>query len=268
MLNNGIGSSKCTQDKQDGFERIISLHVKIISDVMKNFQRNKWYYPPRYQFIDTNAGDGLHPFYGEGSPVIFLKAVEAQGIPYHGHFIEKDTQNAEQLSCVVQKLEFPNNYTIYNGDHTQVISQVVKTVPHNSFGMVYMDPNGLPSLGVLQFVANQLPKLEILIRVPTRVLKRVRLSPKCDGYSLLELIQKTPKSAWLIRDTYELDTHQDWTFLLGSNYTSKSKRSFMEWKKQRFYGLQTEEGQAILHRLNYTKAEKEQFQTQPKEAKV
>ncbi len=261
MIKNSIGSSNCTDDKQDGFACMIGLHIKIVQGVMENFGRKGWRFPEKYHFIDTNAGDGIHPFYGEGSPILFLKSAHRQQIAHHGHFIEKDKGNAIRLKDTVEGLGLAQNCTIYNADHKIAIKEVTQKVPSRSFGMVYMDPNGLPSLDVLQHVSEKLPKMELLIRIPTRALKRVRNAPQCSGYTLIDLIQQIKKEYWLIRETYAHDSRFDWTFLLASNYSQKNRKNFMEWRSKRFFSLGSPEGMEILHRLNYTKAEQDKIQS-------
>lgn len=224
MIQNGIGSSNCTDDKQDGFACMIGLHIKIVKDVMQNFTKKGWRYPEKYHYIDTNAGDGVHPYYGDGSPILFLKAAQRQMIAHHGHFVEKSRQNAEQLKATVEELGLAQYCTIYNDDHSNAIREIVGKIPRNAFGLAYMDPNGLPSLDVLQLIAEKCPKMELLIRIPTRALKRVRNAPQCTGYSLVDLIRQIKKEYWLIRETYEHDNRFDWTFLLASNYSQKTAR--------------------------------------------
>jgi len=259
VIQNGVGYSNCTDDKQDGFACMIGLHIKIVKDVMQNFTKKGWRYPEKYHYIDTNAGDGVHPYYGDGSPILFLKAAQRQMIAHHGHFVEKSRQNAEQLKATVEELGLAQYCTIYNDDHSKAIREIVGKIPRNAFGLAYMDPNGLPSIDVLQLIAEKCPKMELLIRIPTRALKRVRNAPQCTGYSLVDLIRQIKKEYWLIRETYEHDNRFDWTFLLASNYSQKNRKTFMEWKSKRFYSLGSAEGIDILHRLNFTKAEQEEI---------
>ena len=57
------------------------------------------------------------------------------------------------------------------------------------------------------------------------------------------------KKQWLIREP--IGKHQ-WTFMLGTNW-----KKFPEWKKEGFYRIDTEEGQRVFRRLNWTAGERE-----------
>jgi hypothetical protein len=58
-----------------------------------------------------------------------------------------------------------------------------------------------------------------------------------------DYLRKVQKNHWIIRDILPGDKSQ-WTFLLGMNY------QISDWKKERFYKVDSEEGKAIFDRCN------------------
>lgn len=252
--NNNIGFSNCTPDKQDGLNKFLKLHFRIVQAVLKNSKNKTYSAFPKYVYVDTNAGDGANQHYGEGSPVIFLRAAFQAKIPFKAYFIERESANVQSLQKIVKSFGAQSDVEIIEGDNKEILPKVVENIQIESrrkavFGLVYKDPNGEPNLDLLNGVSRKLEKVDLLIRVPTRVLKRKANAPQCDASRLFDFIHKIKKEHWLIRDTFVFDRSHDWTFLFGANFKTG------DWKKERFYSLDSEEGQRILERLNYTKKE-------------
>jgi hypothetical protein len=66
----------------------------------------------------------------------------------------------------------------------------------------------------------------------------------------MDYIKSIDKKCWIVRKP---ETQWQWTFLIGSNWVK-----FPEWKKERFYNLESKEGKEIMERVMYT--EEEQFE--------
>jgi len=256
---NDIGYSNCTQDKQDGLRKFIGFHINIVSAVWKNAVSKGYGHPYPYIYIDTNAGDGATRNSEPGSPVIFLQAAMRKNIPFKAFFIERNKANVEKLRTVVSEFNAERNVEIFEGDNAEIIPELINRLNElyktrkPLYGLLYKDPNGEPNLEMLKAVAvNQKTKyLDLLLRIPTRVLKRKANAPNCGAHRLTEFITEIKKEHWLIREKYVYDKNHDWTFMFGINYRVNG------WEKERFYSIGSEIGQKILEELGLTKKERE-----------
>lgn len=244
-ITDGRGHSSMTPDKQSGLSAMLALHMRVVGNV---FHKNRWMHR-EYYYIDTNAGSGSNPEEGvPGSPLIFLDRIKQFGYPWHAHFIECEAANVLMLK---QRLngECGNSIHVHHDNNACVVPEILRHLPGKSFGLVYMDPNGTPNWELLTTVSKERPKLDILIRCPTRVLKRTRYQ---GAPSLVDGMKMVGKEAWLIREPIHGDRH-DWTFLFGADY------GFGEWGKERFYRTNSNKGKELLERLHYTKPEIEEM---------
>ena len=240
-VTKGIGAGVCTPDKEDGFRKYIILHAKVV-------QRISWY-RDRYYYIDTNSGSGDNGPYGPGSPALFLDAMRLLHMPYAAHFIDRESANAAALRDLVQRKGCPGNpVEVYEEDNREAMGRILPEIPAKAFGLIYMDPNGIPDFELLARVAEQLEKLDVLIRCPCGAIKR-------NGLRLLDLLGKVKKAHWNIRRPLAGDSWQ-WTFLFGTNY----RGGFCEWKREGFYSTTSPEGTETLLRLNFTADEIAQHQ--------
>jgi len=245
-VTNGQGHSPMTPDKQSGLSAMLALHMRVVANV---FRKNAGWLRKEYLYIDTNAGSGANPEEGvPGSPLIFLDRVKSFGYPWTAHFIECEAANVHMLTGRLNGSRTPN-VTVHHDSNVAVVPEILRTAPARSFGLVYMDPNGTPDWDLLSKVSREQPKLDILIRCPTRVLKRTRYQ---GAPSLVDAMEMVGKEAWLIREPIPGDRH-DWTFLFGANY------GFGAWGSERFYRTNSARGKEILEQLNYTKQEIEQL---------
>lgn len=255
-VENQIGFSNCTADKQDGLAKFFRMHIPMVRAVFKNAAANKNNHAfQKYIFVDTNAGDGANRHYGEGSPVIFLRAIIRAKMPFRAFFIEREKANVESLREIVRTMGVEDSVEVLEGDNRELFPAVVRKIQQEAgrkttYGLIYKDPNGAPDLDLLKYASLHLPKIDLLVRMPTRVLKRKANAPQCSSYRLIDFVKTVEKQDWIIRDTFALDKHHDWTFLFGSNYKTG------DWKKERFFALDSEKGQEILERLGQTKKER------------
>ena len=105
------------------------------------------------------------------------------------------------------------------------------------------------TLSLVWCLAKKFPRAEILIHIAAAIVKR-RSQAHNIPERLVHLIEKIPKTHWLIREARRGDKHQ-WTFLMGTGVS----RLFRGLKKERFHPIDSSEGQRILEQLNYTRRE-------------
>jgi len=240
-------TSWVTPDKQDGFTKYVTLHAHIVKAVLTRERPNGWKPYQRYVYIDTHAGDGTA---GEclGSPLLFLAAIHHEGLPFDAHLIEREPGNVRALRSCLDNAGHGGTVRVYEGDNETVIHEVILQVPQYAFGMLYMDPFGPPSSAVLTAMSVARQRIDLMVRVPTTTQKRVRTA--FDGReSLSDVIKKAAKQNWLIRAPLPSDKQQ-WVFLFGTNYSGLN-----DWKRERFYRIDSPEGRQMFETLNYTKEE-------------
>lgn len=246
-------TSWVTPDKQDGFSKYLALHIEIVRHVFDRARPSGW--TPafrRYVYIDTHCGSGDAGPYGPGSPLLFLETIDRAGLDFEAHFVDCVPANIAALRARVAER---SNVHIHEADNIEAVPAIVASIPADAYGLLYMDPFGVPNIDLLEYVSARLPKVDLLVRVPTRAIKRVRNAHHRDSY-LVDIITRSKKERWLIRGTLPGDNF-DWTFLFGTNYTE-----WNEWRKERFYRTDSPDGRRILTALNYTEAEQNAL-TQP-----
>jgi len=235
-----MGQSQMTLDKQDGLTRILRQHISTVKVILG---KSPWA-AQQYHYIDLTAGCGHNELVDcDGSPVIFEKVAKQSGIPYTAHFIDIDEANTMILSSKIK----PNGHrTIHTGDHTEIAPDIVQDWPNYTFGLIYVDPNGVPPFALLADLSKnpKLARVDFLIRYTGSGVKRA-------GYKLLDELSAIQKQHWIVRDLDEHDRWQ-WTFLLGLNWGGLNTM-----KGQGFHYASSPKGEAIINRLHYTKPELE-----------
>lgn len=249
---NSVGSGQTTEGKQADFRSFIALHVGIVDRI--TWVRDRQRTSP-YTYIDTNAGPGIYEGL-TGSPLHFLDAIEKTSMPYQAIFIEREKDNAIELTRLVnqRRLRYPPE--ILNVCNQTALLDYVKDNHPPTYGMLYHDPNGVPSFDLLAEVS-QSPSFRIMdfmISLPANAIKRVRGAEKAsNGYTdtkrFNDSIKLINKTTWIIRRP---QGKWQWTFIIGSNWPK-----FPDWGKRGFYRLDSEDGQAILHNLTYTDEERD-----------
>jgi hypothetical protein len=239
-------SDGATGDKADGFAKYLHVHARIVRNAQRNSQTKWGMVPGPYYFIDTNCGDGdnrcADAEFSLGSPLIFLQTMRVLGMDYEAHFIDREPANIERLRTIVGD---DPHVRFYCADNESVIGDVLDLIPKRAMGMLYMDPNGVPQLELLERVSEERPKLDIMVRGNTVGIKR---NLHYGVPRLVDIPQRVRKEYWLIRDVLAGDRWA-WTFLIGANY------KMHEWKGERFHFITTKEGQDILLKLDLTRPE-------------
>ena len=267
------GFSDHTPIKQYVFAKFMQMHVTIVASIMERYPHLTDHF---YLYIDLYAGPGIsdNVHRQRGSALLALDTLRGAGLWSHVELIEQNHETAKLLARhlaetfetledfvpTTEEWQFmhgldPCGGSLWCADNARVLPLLFdRWAGHlaldTQFGLIYADPNGTPCFDLLRLCATQLPKTDILLHMSANNLKRQRLSTKHPfDQTLIAILQTINKQYWLIQDPGEGNRDQ-WTFLFGTNW-----RDVKEWRAQGFYRLDTPRGQAILHRLTYTKEE-------------
>lgn len=249
-IENGVGYGDHTQQKQDDFQGLLSLHISVVDGITskpgKAWQRY-------YNYIDMNAGPGNQNGI-VGSPILFLNRIEQTTIHYQATFIEREQCNAEKLQQLISVRSWHGGIKVVNNDHAMALRNGASP-QKSTYGMIYHDPSGsVPDFTLLAELSTrpEFKFIDFVVYLSATNIKRVRRFEQVTGRDakvklLTDYLRSINKSTWIIRKP--VGRHQ-WTFAIGSNWVS-----FPEWKKRGFYQIDTPEGKSMLERLTYTDGE-------------
>jgi three-Cys-motif partner protein len=242
-IKDGRGYSQATLDKEDGLEKILSLHIDIVKKILRK-ERNSWI-PKCYFFIDAYAGPGENPEVEcKGSPLIYLDTIANKDLKSKAWFIDVERKNTMLLKIRIDDNQAYSglDYTILTGDNKFLVPRVAAGLPKHALGLIYADATNIPDFDMLGTLSKieALKMFDILIRYPATNIKRTQ---HLTGLQMRDYLRKVQKKHWIIRDILPGDKFQ-WTFLLGMNF------EISDWKKERFYKVDSEEGKLIFDRCN------------------
>ena len=209
--------SDYTKLKLDHFNSIIRMHLKITRNVAIKDSRSDG----RYHYFDVTSSSGkvllLNEQIIDGSPLVFLKAADDLRVRFYANFIDLDCEKIDSLRGNIQA-EFPQ-YNEYHlacqcTDYNYVMGQFMADYNPRMYGVVYLDPYGSKPIDfeMLRLVSENIPRMEVLISIPTRSIKLN--SHHWGNIQLGDLLKMIGKQYWLIRERYG---RWGWTFLLGTN---------------------------------------------------
>jgi three-Cys-motif partner protein len=260
-MNGAQGQGRHTSEKQYGLRKVLSQWLSII-DCIKSKAGNGYYSSDMREiakkdilYVDMNSGSGWNEEVNcVGSPLLFLEEAAKHDFGKSVHFIEENPESVTSLSERLRIGGF-DNFGIWGGNHNDVLPDILQNAGKR-YGLIYHDPNGLPSFDLLRDVSNS-PNfrfVDVLIRISGTNYKRIRNGTKAVSSTirypnLKEQLKSINKKEWIIRDIMddEMPDPYQWTFLLGTNWTK-----YPDWERQKFYKISSSKGAAILNRVTYT----------------
>ncbi len=145
-------------------------------------------------------------------------------------------------------MDFSQFGEFHLGNYEQLLPRLLRHEEDRELGLIFVDHSGeLPSFEIIKLVSELRPRMEILLYLSARNIKRLHHVTK---KSLLDYMQEIGKKYWLIRKPDKFD-RLEWTFLLGSNTDI-----FKTYKKTEFFRLDSEEAQSFFPKLNLTSKER------------
>lgn len=236
MATKGQGHSFITEQKERDFKKFLeSLWFKWVKNALR-----RSYYKREIIYIDAYAGCGKNPTC-DGSPIIFCSLAKKFGIKYQAHLIELEKDLSEQLCYNMSEY----NAVVHHGNNREKLPEILSTIPRNSLGILYVDPNGIPDWQMIIDASRQLQlkRIDILIRYNTNALWR---NLHHNGYLDLSEYLKAINKEYRYGKEYMPYDKWRWSFLLLMNYR------FGDWKKEGWKDFKTKDGKELLTRLIYS----------------
>lgn len=250
----GVGYGDFTEKKLEHFSKILEMHFAITKAVIS---KNANIFKPYYHYVELTSGKGFTPIGKPGSPIIFFETAHKNfnDINFFADFIDCDKKNIRELIKSIDDLSQErgwgqNNCNFHCNKYQEVIPSLFAE-KSTEFGLIFVDHSGdLPDISTIQFIADQRPKMEVLLYLSSTNIKR---TVQYTGLRFINFINSIGKTHWLVRKPINHDRHK-WTFILGSN----AKNLFTDYKSIGFYQIESKVGKSILERINFT--EREQFE--------
>jgi hypothetical protein len=239
-----------TRIKEHDFAGLIAIVTNACRGI-----RGRYGNRPPFLFMDLHGGPGMLEYpdghRGPGSPLIAVDALEKSGMPYQTVHFEQNPQTADRLRQALAPYIRRGCSTVITGPFETGVSAWLAANGRQEYrnGLIYSDPINDP-LPVATFneIADYLPRVDLLAYVIANdQYKRANGGGGRRG-RIAGDIAAIQKEHALIR--HESTAHQ-FTFVLWTNLPG----GFRPWTARGFYALESEPGQAVLDRINYTKAE-------------
>jgi three-Cys-motif partner protein len=255
-IKDDVGYGKLTGTKIEHLGKILAMHLAITQAVLNKFPS----FIQQYRYIDMTAGKGYTPDGNAGTPLVFLEQVHSDKFhkPYKIDLIERNDKNCQELIANIKRVGGENKWNTHNisyhpGEYQNVIPQILPSELGTELGLAFVDPTGdLPDFGVLKYIAEMRPRMEILMYISATNIKRINHDT---GIHLSDYMSQIDKKYWMVRKPFSWDSHK-WTFLLGSNTDI-----FKRYKRISFYRIDSDEAKDIFFKLNLTESERfEHFQ--------
>jgi hypothetical protein len=247
----GAATSEYTGTKQTEFRRIFSFHTMIVRKIWDKYDWARKNNKNTYMYLDLFAGPGKYlndkNYQGDGSPVIAVKHLQKIGIKYEVHLFNEYEKECDQLENIFSE---NRRVKIHRGDNIKTIKYLYH--PGWILGLAYFDPNNVRvETDLACDVVNRFKQLDILYYFGAAYDKRVDRAlgpPVGEGGSLIEKMKMLNKDKWFVREPIG---NQQYSFLLGTN------GNFSDWKRAGWFDINSDSGNDILEKLNYTNKERQ-----------
>ena len=222
---------------------------KIISNIYRNPRSAYRGFP--YEFVDLMAGPGDYGNGTEGGVMAVYRALTAQPFPSVMHLIDKNPEYIEKLG----QLEHTHKVTIRRrcGDNrSEALAALNDFHQSQPFGLIYFDAN-YPrdeALELIEVLAqrSETTRMDWLMHMPATTIKRVR-GVFSTPY-LVDMLRLTGKTRWLVKES-PVTTSHGWIYC----YLTREEGPIGAWPKRGWFDRNSEEGNAILDKANFTKEE-------------
>ena len=246
-INGSVGQSDYTKVKQHHFSVIVSTFLTAAKGMLT---RNRGDHEQYFLYVDLYAGSGENMDNVPGSPIIFHEAAKKAQICTLPILVEENEYSVKQLQDKLFSVG-ANYFKIKNTNNEDFVEMMIKQpVRKSTYGLVYLDPNGIPNFELLRRLSEvrQYYKLDFLINCPATAIKRAIGNVKCKQQSrLFEELKTIKKTNWMIREPIG---KWQWTFIIGTNWNDPP-----QFKKHKFWPIDSAEGQKIVKYLSYNKQE-------------
>jgi hypothetical protein len=179
---------------------------------------------------------------------------------YEAVFCERHHPSALQLAASIQGGGFgkQGQVQVHESRFEDVVPAVLRTLPPQICGVLFADPNGGISNGLIELFQayRKLDKVDVVLWQQAALWKRfdgLRAESKGEGGTwakhhqeymrrpLGEVLPMFGKRHWLIRNPFSAGPGTRWTMLIGSNMPN-----LPEWEANSFYRMDSLRGQEIL----------------------
>ena len=254
------GISQYTREKQSQVVHVIQLLMTVLRDgIWRKYQRSGWALYPKFFYVDLTAGPGMYESGAPGSPLIALRCARWVGIPIRAFFCEKSRDSVASLRHIFNGEPDCEVLPGDNRTHIEYLQKALRAATVEArdgwhggtvFGLVYWDSNGgetPPGRDIRLLTSVPKAKLDVLLHVNAASIKRVHGVGLRQEMDLIQDIQDIGKQYWMVREPVG---QWQWCFALGTDW-----RDFPKMTSRGFYDWDSKEGQEILNRVYYTRAE-------------
>lgn len=257
IVNGVVGVSDFTQEKQNIFSGLMTMHVAIVKGILSRWRKIS----PFYYYVDMTAGPGVYKDEDGraivGSPVIARMALTDANVKYRMYLVERDSSVFDTLKSWFSEEAIPRASEQYLcfGDAEELVPAIRFADQYKHYGLVYADTTAqIPPFETFRRLgqSRQYDNMDFIMTYAAASHKRQIKSSLCKTEERLpELLGRINKKFWLIREPY--GKHQ-WTFLIGTNWAD-----FPRWNKRGFYGITNKRGNEIYRKIWLTNAEMEEL---------
>jgi hypothetical protein len=247
-----------TSVKERDFSGLVGgIHVNVCRSIMSRYRQ------PPYLYVDLHGGPG-ELAYGadrfDGSPLIAHRHLIEAGVDYEALHFEHNPEVAAELRATLSRRGCPRGQVVADTFERAFHEWLSAQQSSKRLGVVYSDPIDDPiPVRSFNMVAERFPRVDLLAYVAANQhYKRPNGVRKARGLPFKQLyddVVAVNKKVVLIREPHDA---MQWTFIFWTNWTDMK-----DWKAKGFHRLDTQQGQRIMARLNWTEHELHEMANEP-----